>query len=181
MQNIILVGMPGSGKSTLGRTLAKALSYHFIDTDDVIMETYHKNLMQLIEANGTEGFIELEGNVIQSIHTNRAVISTGGSAVYHEKAMQYLKSTGMVVYLHHAISDIASRVGNMVTRGVICRSGCLTLRDIYAERRPLYEKYADLTVDLSGCSVRQCNERLINAVKGCLGTQCNDYREEGCV
>lgn len=165
MQNIVLVGMPGSGKSTLGRTLAKAISYHFIDTDDVIMETYHKNLMQLIEIHGAEGFITLEGGVIQSLHTNHAVISTGGSVVYHEKAMQYLKSSGIVVYLYHALSDLTSRVGNMVTRGVVCRSGCMTLQELYQERCPLYESYADVIVNLTGCSVRQCNERLLKAVQ----------------
>ncbi len=165
MENITLIGMPGSGKSTLGKTLAQALKYHFIDTDDVIMETYQKPLMQLIDAHGINGFIQLEGGVIQSIFTNRAVISTGGSAVYHDGAMQYLKGTGIIVYLHHEMSDLIQRVGNMVTRGVVCHGGCTTLQELFNERCPLYEKYADLTVDLTGCSVQKCNERLLAGVK----------------
>lgn len=165
MQNIILVGMPGSGKSTLGRTLAKTLSYRFIDTDDVIMETYHSSLMQLIARHGTEGFIQLEGKVIQSIHTSHAVISTGGSAVYQKEAMQYLQSIGMVAYLRHALSDLTYRVENMVSRGVVCRTGCETLSDLYRERCPLYEVYADVTVELTDCSVRECSERLRKAVQ----------------
>lgn len=167
MQNFILIGMPGSGKSTLGQTLADSLSYHFIDTDDVIMETYHQPLMQLIETHGTEGFIQLEGGVLQSIHTNRAVIATGGSAIYHDGAMQYLRSTGTVIYLRHALSDLTQRVGNMVTRGVVCHSGCTTLQELYAERCPLYEKYADITVNLTRCSLRECNMRLLQAAQKC--------------
>ncbi len=165
MENISLIGMPGSGKSTLGNTLADALGYYFIDTDTVIMDTYEKPLMQLIEDRGVSGFIELEGNVIRSIYTNRAVISTGGSAVYHGGAMQYLKETGIVVYLHHEISDLTQRVGNMVTRGVVCHGGCTTLQELYDERCPLYEKYADLTVDMTRCSVQKCHQRLLDSVK----------------
>ena len=170
-QNFILIGMPGSGKSTLGQALADELSYHFIDTDDVIMDTYHHTLMQLIQAHGTEGFIEREGKVLMSIHTNHAIISTGGSAIYHDEAMQYLKNTGAVIYLKHAYSDLTARVGNMVTRGVVCRGGCQTLMDLYQERCPLYEKYADITVDLTRCSVQECNRRLLRAVKVYLGQQ----------
>lgn len=170
MQNIILIGMPGSGKSTLGRTLAEKLSYHFIDTDDVIMETYQKTLMQLIQENGTEGFIQLEGTVLQSIHTNHAIISTGGSAIYHEDAMQYLKQSGAVVYLHHPLSELTQRVGNLITRGVVCHSGCTSLEELYAERCPLYEKYADITVDLARCSLKECNVKLLHVVQNYLHT-----------
>ena len=168
MHNITLIGMPGSGKTTLGKTLAEGLSYHFIDTDDVIIETYGKPLMELIDKHGTEGFITLEGKILQSIHTNRAVSSTGGSAVYSDGAMQYLKSTGVVVYLHHQLDVLAQRVGNLVTRGVVCHSGCNTLEDLYEERCPLYEKYADLMVDFTGCTVEQCHEKLLKTVKAYL-------------
>lgn len=168
MHNITLIGMPGSGKTTLGKTLAEGLGYHFIDTDNVIMETYHKVLMELIDEHGAEGFIALEGKVLQSIHTNRAVISTGGSAVYSSDAMGYLKSTGIVVYLHHQLDTLAQRVGNLVTRGVVCHSGCSTLEELYQERCPLYEKYADLTVDFTGCTVEQCHQKLLESVRAYL-------------
>ncbi|WP_443721329.1 shikimate kinase, partial [Ruminococcus callidus] len=110
----------------------------------------------------------LEGKVLQSIYTNQAVISTGGSAVYSDDAMQYLKSTGIVIYLHHQLDVLAQRVGNLVTRGVVCHSGCTTLEDLYEERCPLYEKYADLTVDFTGCSVEQCSEKLLKTVQAYL-------------
>ena len=96
------------------------------------------------------------------------LISTGGSAVYSDGAMQYLKSTGIVVYLHHQLDVLAQRVGNLVTRGVVCHSGCNTLEDLYEERCPLYEKYADLMVDFTGCTVEQCHEKLLKTVKAYL-------------
>ena len=113
MHNITLIGMPGSGKTTLGKTLAEGLSYHFIDTDDVIIETYGQPLMELIDKHGTEGFITLEGKILQSIHTNRAVISTGGSAVYSDGAMQYLKSTSWTFW--HSVWGIWSHVALSAT------------------------------------------------------------------
>lgn len=165
MENITLIGMPGSGKSTLGITLAEALGYHFIDTDTVIMETYGKPLMELIQENGNSGFIALEGKVIQSIHTNRAVIATGGSAVYSHDAMEYLRHEGMIVYLHHELKELISRAGNIVTRGVVCHGGCSTMDELFQERCPLYERYANFAVDLSGVSLDQCHELLLRAVK----------------
>lgn len=168
MQNLILIGMPGSGKSTFGKTLAEQISYHFIDTDDVIMETYEKSLMELIQQHGTEGFIQLEGKVIQSIHTIRAVIATGGSAVYHEDAMAYLKASGTVIYLHHALDELIQRAGDLTLRGVVCRGGCATLQELYAERCPLYASYADLTVDLTGCSYEESSTVLLEQVQDLL-------------
>ncbi len=171
MQNIVLIGMPGSGKSTLGRVLAEKLNYHFIDTDNVIMNTYHHNLMELIEQHGNNGFIELEGKVLCSLHTRKTVISTGGSAVYNERAMQYLKQSSIIVYLYHPLPELTQRVGNLVTRGVVCHGGCTTLAELFAERCPLYERYADLTVNLSRCSVRACNQKLLQAVQNYLQKQ----------
>ena len=170
MHNITLIGMPGSGKTTFGKTLAAGLSYHFIDTDDVIIQTYHKPLMELIDEYGTEGFITLEGKVLQSIYTNQAVISTGGSVLEVVEVLRQAGAEvlGIVIYLPHQLDVLAQRVGNLVTRGVVCHSGCTTLEDLYEERCPLYEKYADLTVDFTGCSVEQCSEKLLKTVQAYL-------------
>ena len=165
MQNIVLIGMPGSGKSTLGQILADHLHYHYIDTDEVIIETYQDNLKGLLEKHGVEGFIALEGTVISSIHTRFAVISTGGSAVYHPGAMEYLKSSGTIVYLYHALSDLRRRVGDMTRRGVVCRENGDTLEALFAERCPLYEQYADLTVNMTGKSIMECSEVLLKTVQ----------------
>ena len=116
------------------------------------------------------GEIDEEGNQLTTVDANgnTVLISTGGSAVYSDGAMQYLKSTGIVVYLHHQLDVLAQRVGNLVTRGVVCHSGCNTLEDLYEERCPLYEKYADLMVDFTGCTVEQCHEKLLKTVKAYL-------------
>ncbi|MCC8111445.1 MAG: shikimate kinase [Ruminococcus sp.] len=164
MKNIILVGMPGFGKSTLGETFAQTLRYHYIDTDEVIMETYGKNLMELIEQHGIEGFIVLEGKVISSIYTNRAVISTGGSAIYYPDAMAHLRASGKVIYLYHDISDLYNRVGDMVERSVVCRENCNTLEALFAERSSLYEQYADYVIDMTGKNLTTCNAMLLDVV-----------------
>ena len=113
---------------------------------------------------------QIEGKLVpgQKVVVIEDLISTGGSAVYSDDAMQYLKSTGIVIYLHHQLDVLAQRVGNLVTRGVVCHSGCTTLEDLYEERCPLYEKYADLTVDFTGCSVEQCSEKLLKTVQAYL-------------
>lgn len=163
--NIILIGMPGSGKSTLGQKLAQDLSYHFVDTDEVIMETFQDSLMHLIAKHGTSGFIQLEGSVISSLHTTNSVISTGGSAVYNANAMEYLKSIGFVIYLYHDVSELKGRVGNMTLRGVVCQRPCMTVEDLFVERSPLYAQYADVVLDLTGKNVQECSEILFAIVR----------------
>ncbi len=165
MRNVTLIGMPGCGKSTIGGAVAKTLRCHYVDTDRVMIETYHKTLMELIEIYKPEGFLALEEKTIQSIHTNDAIISTGGSAVYGDDAMAYLKSTGIVIYLFCAVSELEKRVGDLVTRGVVCREPCTTLQELYAQRRPLYEKYADMTIDCTSASFEKCCRLLQDAVE----------------
>ena len=154
MENIILIGMPGAGKSTVGVVLAKRLGYHFVDSDLVIQEHYGKLLQELIEENGTEGFWNIENEVNATMKCNRTVIATGGSAVYGEKAMKHFRRTGVVVYLKLPFEEIEERLGDLHARGVTVKQG-QSLRELYEERLPLYERYAHVTVDCEGKSLRE--------------------------
>ena len=149
MNNIILIGMPGVGKSTLGVVLAKVLGFQFIDADLLIQEQERKKLHQIIKEVGINGFMEIENQVNASIEAERSVIATGGSVVYCRQAMSHLKEIGTVVYLKVSLSTLEKRLGNLKRRGVILKKG-QTLKDLYEERVPLYEKYADVVVDEKG-------------------------------
>ena len=144
--NIVLIGMPGVGKSTIGVVLAKVLGYQFVDADLLIQEAEGKLLSELIEEHGTDGFIEIENRVNSQIQTHRSVIATGGSVVYGKEAMEHLKSIGTVVYLKQNLRVLQRRLRNLKGRGVVLKEG-QTLVDLYKERTVLYEKYADITVD----------------------------------
>lgn len=144
--NIILIGMPASGKSTLGVILAKVLGYKFIDSDILIQEKQERKLSQIIEDEGIDGFIEIENEVNASIDCEKTVISTGGSAVYGEKAMEHFKSIGKVVYLHVDYDRLVKRLSDIKQRGVVIREG-QTFEQLYDERMKLYKKYADITVN----------------------------------
>ena len=139
MNNIILIGMPGVGKSTLGVVLAKVLGFQFIDADLLIQEQERKKLHQIIKEVGINGFMEIENQVNASIEAERSVIATGGSVVYCRQAMSHLKEIGTVVYLKVSLSTLEKRLGNLKRRGVILKKG-QTLKDLYEERVPLYEK-----------------------------------------
>lgn len=152
--NIILIGMPGAGKSTVGVVLAKKRGCRFLDSDLLIQEKYDALLHELIAKHGIEGFLKLEEEVNASISTKHAVIATGGSAVYGAAAMEYLKETGIVVYLKLSYEAIRERLGDLNERGVTLREG-QTLEDLYKERVPLYEKYADMTLDCENKSIRE--------------------------
>lgn len=154
MQNIILIGMPGAGKSTVGIVLAKALGYKFIDTDLVIQEDQGMLLQSIIEKYGSKGFNTIENNVISSIKTDKSVIATGGSAVYGAEAMQNLKSSGNILYLELPLNEIKKRLGNLERRGVSMEKG-QTLETLYNERIPLYEKYSDLTIHCNKLQIRE--------------------------
>ena len=154
MRNIILIGMPGAGKSTVGVVLAKRLGYAFVDSDLVIQEKYGRLLHDLIEEYGTEGFRELENEVNSGIDVQRSVIATGGSAVYGREAMEHFRKIGTVVYLMLPYAEIAERVGDLNARGVSMVPG-QTLEDLYKERTPLYEKYAHITINCEGKMLRE--------------------------
>ena len=155
MNNIILTGMPSCGKSTLGRMLAKDLGYDFIDTDDVIIEQNGCPLKEILDKEGLEGFIRREEEAVCSVNATRTVIATGGSVVYSPKAMAHLKSLGRVVYLCLEYKEVERRLGDLHERGVAIAPG-KTLRDLFDERTPLYEKYADLAILIhSRNSIRQ--------------------------
>ena len=159
-KNVILIGMPGSGKSTVGVVLAKVLGYRFIDSDLEIQRQEGKRLPELIEEFGTEGFLDIEARVNASIEAERCVIATGGSVVYRDSAMQHLKEIGTVVYLKLTCEELEERLGDLRCRGVALQEG-QTLQSLYEERIPLYEKYADITVDETNMSVEETMEQVV--------------------
>lgn len=159
MNNIVLIGMPGAGKSTVGVVLAKKLGYAFLDSDLVIQSREKKLLHEIISEKGVEGFWAVEESVNESIETDRTVIATGGSAVYGRKAMEHLKRIGTVVYLKLSCAAVLERLGDLNERGVTMRDG-QTFEELYDERIVLYEKYADITVDCEGLSIREIVEEL---------------------
>lgn len=163
--NIVLIGMPGAGKSTVGVILAKTLGKKFIDTDLLIQEKEKRLLQAILNQDGTAKFKKIEENVLLSMNPEGSVIATGGSAVYSEAAMKHLKNAGITVYLKLSYEEINNRLSNITTRGVVM-SGGQSLHDVYKERIPLYEKFADLTIDCEGRSVEQIVEEIINKVNG---------------
>ena len=144
--NITLIGMPASGKSSVGVVLAKRLGKKFVDTDIVIQEKYGKLLKELIEEHGDDGFREIEDEVNATIDVSNSIISPGGSVVYGERAMKHLKETSVVIYLELSYTAIKSRLGDLRERGITLKDG-QTFKDLYLERTPLYKKYADITIN----------------------------------
>ncbi len=147
--NITLIGMPASGKSTIGVLLAKRLGYSFVDVDIIIQEKTGKLLREIIHQEGIDGFLKVEEQINQEIDVYRSVIAPGGSVIYGERAMEHLKEISTVVYLKLQYTDVKQRLGDLKDRGVALKEG-MTLKDLYEERAPLYEKYADIIVDESG-------------------------------
>ena len=159
MNNIILIGMPGAGKSTLGVLLAKAMGKLFVDTDIIIQQKTKRLLQDIIDNDGTDEFLKLEEEILLTVDEKNTVIATGGSAVYSEKAMEHFRKSGKIVYLHVDFSEIEKRVTNITTRGIVLKNG-KSLADAFAERKPLYDKYADVVVDCTGSSIEESVRKL---------------------
>lgn len=165
MKNIILIGMPGSGKSTLGVLLAKAVGYSFIDTDLIISRKANMPLQQILDTDGLDSFLKLEEQVGEELECTHTVVATGGSMVFGEKAMKNLRKNGIVIYIKVPIEEIKRRVTNIRTRGIAFHKGD-TLDDVYKERTPLYEKYADITVDFpDGGDLENTIDKMVAAYK----------------
>lgn len=164
MNNITLIGMPGAGKSTIGVVLAKVLGYQFLDSDLLIQKQEKRRLSEIIEEEGYKGFKDVENRVNTSIEAENTVIATGGSVVYCEEAMEHLKSIGTVVYLKLSLNALSKRLGNLKGRGVLLREG-QTLTNLYEERTPLYEKYADIVIDEEGKDLEASLEILLKTLK----------------
>lgn len=161
--NIVLIGMPGVGKSTVGVILAKELGYQFVDADLLIQKQEKRLLKEIIAQEGVDGFIQIENQVNASIEAERTVIATGGSVVYGEEAMEHLKEIATVVYLKLPYESLKRRLGNLKNRGVVLRNG-QTLKDLYEERVVLYEKYADVTIDEENKGIEETLQYIIKAL-----------------
>ena len=162
--NVILIGMSGAGKSTLGVLLAKALGKSFIDTDLLIQQKEGMLLQQILDEKGQEYFLSAEESVLAGLCAGGCVIATGGSAIYSEKGMEHLKEKGYTVYLQVDDQELMARISNITTRGIVFR-GSGDFRAVYEERKPLYEKYADLTVNCSNTPIEKSLEKILSEMK----------------
>lgn len=161
--NIILIGMPGCGKSTVGVLLAKSMLFEFVDTDLIIQNKYKKSLCNIINEDGLDSFKAKENHALAELKCQNSVVATGGSAVYCNEGMQNLKSNGRVVYLKLSPEEIKKRIKNITTRGIAMKVGT-TIEELYNERCELYEKYADYTVDCENTTPEECVNKIIEII-----------------
>ena len=164
MKNIILIGMPAVGKSTVGVIIAKRLGYDFIDTDLLIQKQEKRLLKEIIAEEGIERFLEIENQVNRELDVERSVVAPGGSVVYCEEAMRHFKEIGTVIYLKAPVEEIQKRIQDAKSRGVVLPNG-KTLKDVYLEREPLFEKYADYTILETGISLDETIERVLELLE----------------
>ncbi|SES93072.1 shikimate kinase [Pseudobutyrivibrio sp. C4] len=162
-ENIVLIGMPGVGKSTLGVVLAKELGFEFVDADLLIQKREKRLLKEIIAEEGVDGFLKIENDVNASISSTKTVIATGGSVIYGAEAMEHLKEIGTIVYLKLDYETLDSRLGSLKGRGVVLKDG-QNLKSLYDERIPLYEKYADVTVDEAGLGLEETLDAVMKKV-----------------
>ena len=165
-----LIGMPGCGKSCMGRTVSKKLGIKNIDSDRLIEARTGKKLHEIIAESGNSGFKKIEEKTLLSIKPGDVILSTGGSAVYYPAVMKHLKSLGKIIYLYCSYDVIEERLGDFSKRGVVLRPD-QTLRDLYEERSVLYKKYADIIVDCSGNAYPRYQARVISAIRGILDNE----------
>jgi len=163
VDNIIFIGMPAVGKSTVGVVVAKRLGYQFIDTDILIQKEEGKLLKEIIAQKGIDGFLEIEDRVNSGVRVTKTVISPGGSIVYCENAMKHYKKIGKIVYIQVSYDIISKRLSNARNRGVVLREG-QTLKDLYNERTGLFEKYADVTVCEDGLNLEETIDAVLRAL-----------------
>ena len=164
MKNIVLIGMPASGKSTVGVVLAKTLGIGFVDTDLVIQQREGRLLQDIIDKDGLKAFLEIEENALLSLDCENSVISTGGSAVFGEKAMEKLKKNAVTVFIDVSPSVLEKRLSNITTRGIAAKHG-ESVEDILRERLPLYKKYADFTISTENENVESSVEKIVSLLK----------------
>ena len=162
--NITFIGMPGSGKSCMGRTISKKLKMKFIDGDKLIEHQYGKKLNEIIDERGLEDFKKIEENALLTIEGDNNVISPGGSAVYYDSVMKHFKKMGPVIYLYVSPKVLVERLGDFSKRGIVLKDG-QTIEDLYLERAPLMEKYADITVDCNGSAYVKYQRDIIDKLK----------------
>lgn len=163
--NIVLIGMPGSGKSTIGVLLAKRTSHDFVDTDLVIQSAEHRSLQDILDCDGYLRLREIEAEVLQGLEVENHVISTGGSAVYSDAAMQHLKRTGICVYLEVSLETLCQRITDYETRGIAKRPD-QSFEDLFAERTRLYHRYADITIQGDDLNQERVCEAVLAALPG---------------
>jgi len=161
--NIILIGMPGCGKSTVGVLLAKTLGKNFLDTDGHIQARQGRNLQDIIDADGLKVFCEIESDYLLKLNQTNTVIATGGSAVYSAVAMEFLRATGVIVFLDISLNEIKKRLTNLAVRGVVMDPG-ETLQTLYAKRRSLYKQFAEVTINCNGLDHEQTIQAIITAI-----------------
>lgn len=160
-----MIGMPSSGKSTAGVLLAKQIGYGFIDCDLLIQNEQKALLCDIIEREGVEGFLSIEERVNSELWAERCVVATGGSVVYGKRAMEHLKKMGKIVYLRLSTGEVERRIPSLERRGVVMRGKISTISQLYEERAPLYEKYADITVECDGQTIDETVAAIVKAVK----------------
>ena len=167
--SVVLIGMPGAGKSTLGVVLAKILNKGFVDTDLLLQSHCGCTLQAFMDSHGAQALIDAEGDVLSSVTAEDAIIATGGSAVYSPSGMGNLTQLGPIVYLQISYESLEERLEDLDERGVVMRDGTsMSLRDLYNERVPLYERYADITVNVDGLSITAAARKAAAAVRDLL-------------